>query len=183
VKEKSVESMYSEVINIARQLTTRLEDTRKKELMSRKKSACQSLAFDSPPPKPAKYRHERFTLNRPITVIRKPEARLGYLLALATQPVTYLSTRWGEGRGGVGGKERRVVGWGGVCGGGGKGLMVTVALGCRIYPRRALPSLFCSVFYERVSEAASFVSPYTTAAKVISNDTFDDESESGFLPH
>jgi hypothetical protein len=61
VKEKSVQSMYTEVINIARQLTTRLEDTRKKELMSRKKSARQSLAFDSPPPKPAKYRHERFT--------------------------------------------------------------------------------------------------------------------------
>ena len=35
--------MYTEVINIARQLTTRLEDTRRKELMSRKKSARQSL--------------------------------------------------------------------------------------------------------------------------------------------
>ncbi len=40
-KEKSVESMYSEVINIARRFTTILEDTRKKELMSRKKSARQ----------------------------------------------------------------------------------------------------------------------------------------------
>jgi hypothetical protein len=61
VKEKSVESMYSEVINIARQFTTILEDTRKKELMSRKKGARQSLAFDSPPPKSAKYRHQQFT--------------------------------------------------------------------------------------------------------------------------
>ena len=61
VKEKSVQHMYTEVINIARQLTTRLEDTRKKELMSRKKTARQSLDFDSPPPKPVKYRHERFT--------------------------------------------------------------------------------------------------------------------------
>ena len=62
VKGKSVASMYSEVINIARQFTTILEDTRKKELMSRrKKGARQSLAFDSPPPKPAKYRHQQFT--------------------------------------------------------------------------------------------------------------------------
>jgi hypothetical protein len=61
VKEKSVQHMYTEVINIARQLTTRLEDTRRKELMSRKKSARQSLDFDSPPPKQVKYRHERFT--------------------------------------------------------------------------------------------------------------------------
>ena len=62
VKGKSVESMYSEVINIARQFTTILEDTRKKELMSRsKKGARQSLAFDSPPSKPAKYRHQQFT--------------------------------------------------------------------------------------------------------------------------
>jgi nitrogen fixation-related uncharacterized protein len=39
-----------------------LEDTRKKELMSRsKKGARQSLAFDSPPSKPAKYRHQQFT--------------------------------------------------------------------------------------------------------------------------
>jgi hypothetical protein len=63
VKEKSVASMYSDVINIARQFTTILEDTRKKELMSRgsKKGARQSLAFDSPPSKQAKYRHEQFT--------------------------------------------------------------------------------------------------------------------------
>jgi hypothetical protein len=61
VKEKSVESMYSEFINIARQFTTILEDTRKKELMSRKKTARLSLDFDSPPRKPAKYRHQQFT--------------------------------------------------------------------------------------------------------------------------
>jgi hypothetical protein len=61
VKENSVERMYTDVINIARQLTTTLEDTRKKELMSRKKTARQSLDFESPPPKPAKYRHERVT--------------------------------------------------------------------------------------------------------------------------
>jgi hypothetical protein len=36
-----------------------VEDTRKRELMSRK-TARQFLAFDSPPPKPAKYRHQQF---------------------------------------------------------------------------------------------------------------------------
>jgi hypothetical protein len=60
VKENAMESMYSDVINIARQFTKMVEDTRKKELMSRK-TARQSLDFDSPPPKPAKYRHQRFT--------------------------------------------------------------------------------------------------------------------------
>jgi hypothetical protein len=46
MKEKSVERMYTDVINIARQLTTRLEDTRKKELMSRKKTARQFLILN-----------------------------------------------------------------------------------------------------------------------------------------
>jgi hypothetical protein len=55
-----MESMYTEVLNIARKFTSMVEDTRKKELMSRK-TARQSLDFDSPPRKPAKYRHQQFT--------------------------------------------------------------------------------------------------------------------------
>ncbi len=61
VQEKSVQSMYTDVLNIARRFSTILEDTRRKELMARKKSARQSLAFESPPPKSAKYRHQQFT--------------------------------------------------------------------------------------------------------------------------
>ncbi len=55
--------MYSEFINIARKFTSMVEDTRKRELMSRK-TARQSLDFESPPPKPAKHRHQRFTAPR-----------------------------------------------------------------------------------------------------------------------
>jgi hypothetical protein len=62
VKENrsAMESMYSNVINIARKFTKMVEDTRKKELMSRK-TARHSLDFDSPPRKPVKYRHQQFT--------------------------------------------------------------------------------------------------------------------------
>jgi hypothetical protein len=51
--------MYSDVINIARKFTSMVEDQRKQELM--RKTARQSLDFDSPPRKPAKYRHQQFT--------------------------------------------------------------------------------------------------------------------------
>jgi hypothetical protein len=52
--------MYSEFINMTRQFTSLVEDTRKQELMSRK-TARQSLDFHSPPRQPAKYRHPQFT--------------------------------------------------------------------------------------------------------------------------
>jgi hypothetical protein len=52
--------MYSEFMNVARKFTSLVEDTRKQELMSRK-TARQSLEFDSPPRQPAKYRHPQFT--------------------------------------------------------------------------------------------------------------------------
>jgi hypothetical protein len=58
---QEMEDMYSNIINMACKFTSMVEDTRKRELMSRK-TARQSLDFDySPPPKPAKYRHQRFT--------------------------------------------------------------------------------------------------------------------------
>jgi hypothetical protein len=61
------DEMYSEFINMARKFTSMVEDTRRQELMSRK-TARQSLDFDSPPPKPAKYRHQRFSAaTRPRT--------------------------------------------------------------------------------------------------------------------
>jgi hypothetical protein len=52
--------MYTELINMASKFTSMVEDSRKHELMSRK-TARQSLDFDSPPPKPAKYRHQQVT--------------------------------------------------------------------------------------------------------------------------
>ncbi len=55
-----MEGMYSDIINMARKFTSMVKDTRKRELMSRK-TARQSLAFDSPPSKPAKYHHQQFT--------------------------------------------------------------------------------------------------------------------------
>ncbi len=55
-----MDDMYSKFINMARKFTSMVEDTRKQELMSHK-TACQSLDFDSPPRKPAKYRHQQFT--------------------------------------------------------------------------------------------------------------------------
>ena len=55
-----MDDMYSEFINMARKFTSMVEDTRKQELMSRK-TARQSLDFDSPPRQPAKYRHQQFT--------------------------------------------------------------------------------------------------------------------------
>jgi hypothetical protein len=63
VKENrsAMESMYSDVINIARSFTSMVEETKRKELMSRKKTARLFLDFDSPPRKPAKYRHQQFT--------------------------------------------------------------------------------------------------------------------------
>jgi hypothetical protein len=54
------EDMYSEFIKMACKITSMVEDTRKRELMSRK-TARQSLDFDSPPRKPAKFRHQQFT--------------------------------------------------------------------------------------------------------------------------
>ena len=53
------DQMYSHFINMARQFTEMVEDTRKQSLMSRK-SAKHSLDFSSPP-KPSKYRHQKFT--------------------------------------------------------------------------------------------------------------------------
>ena len=55
-----IDDMYSEFMNIARKFTSMVEDTRKQELMSRR-TARQSLEFDSPPRQPAKYRHPQFT--------------------------------------------------------------------------------------------------------------------------
>ena len=55
-----MDDMYSEFMNMARKFTSLVEDTRKQELMSRK-TARQSLEFDSPPRQPAKYRHPQFT--------------------------------------------------------------------------------------------------------------------------
>jgi hypothetical protein len=57
---KTMEDRYTDIINMARKFTSMVEDTRKKELMSRK-TARQSLDFDSPPAKPAQYRHQQFT--------------------------------------------------------------------------------------------------------------------------
>ncbi len=55
-----IDEMYFEFINMACKFSSMVEDTRKQELMSRK-TARQSLDFDSPPPKPAKYRHQQIT--------------------------------------------------------------------------------------------------------------------------
>ena len=55
-----MDDTYSEFMNMARKFTSLVEDTRKQELMSRK-TARQSLEFDSPPRQPAKYRHPQFT--------------------------------------------------------------------------------------------------------------------------
>jgi hypothetical protein len=55
-----IDDMYSEFINMAHKFTSMVEDTRKQEFMSRN-TACQSLDFDSPPPKPDKYRYQQFT--------------------------------------------------------------------------------------------------------------------------
>jgi hypothetical protein len=73
VKEKrsAMESMYSDVINIDSKFTEMVEDTRKKELKSRKKTARQSLDFDSPPRKPAKYSHQQFTPPRQARELTK----------------------------------------------------------------------------------------------------------------
>jgi hypothetical protein len=48
-----MDDMYSDFINMARKFTSMVEDTRKQDLMSRK-TARQSLDFDSPPRQPAK---------------------------------------------------------------------------------------------------------------------------------
>ena len=56
----AMEEVYSEFLNMARKFTSMVEDTRKKELMSRK-TARQSLAFDSPPRQAPKFRREHFT--------------------------------------------------------------------------------------------------------------------------
>jgi hypothetical protein len=55
-----MDDMYSEFMNMARKFTSLVEDTRKQELMSRK-TARQSLEFDSPPRQHAKCRLPQFT--------------------------------------------------------------------------------------------------------------------------
>ena len=52
--------MFTEFLNMACKFTSMVEDTRKQELMSRK-TARQSLAFDSPPRQAPKFRREHFT--------------------------------------------------------------------------------------------------------------------------
>ena len=52
--------MFTEFLNMAKKFTSMVEDTRKQELMSRK-TARQSLAFDSPPRQAPKFRCEHFT--------------------------------------------------------------------------------------------------------------------------
>ena len=59
-RRPKIDDVYSEFMNRARKFTSLVEDTRKQELMSRK-TARQSLEFDSPPRQPAKYRHPQFT--------------------------------------------------------------------------------------------------------------------------
>ena len=60
-KSGPTQQMFSEFLNMSRKFTEFMEDTRKEHLINSRKSAKQSLAFDSPPPKQSKYRHEKFT--------------------------------------------------------------------------------------------------------------------------